>query len=163
MYVGVPTAPPPPPRGARRLTACPADPQGLGQPKGWGGSPSPPIQPPKRSHSPRGHKLAGGGPRGWVPSQWRPKCRRWWLRLEALHLQATQPTSPLKTSVTVCWQSPQSGCYPSSHYIFSLHGALALWYTHVNSGSLPCAPLCGDPLYHMLEMPTFPSTVLSTL
>ena len=33
----------------------------------------------------------------------------------------------------------------------------------VNSGSLPCAPRCGDPLYHMLESPTFPSTVLSTL
>ena len=38
-----------------------------------------------------------------------------------------------------------------------------LVYTHVNSGSFPCAPLCGDPLYHMLETPTFPSTVLSTL
>ena len=36
-------------------------------------------------------------------------------------------------------------------------------YTHVNSGSLPCALLCGDPLYHMLETPTFPSTILSTL
>ena len=33
----------------------------------------------------------------------------------------------------------------------------------VNSGSLPCAPRCGDPLYHMLESPTFPSTVLSTV
>ena len=39
----------------------------------------------------------------------------------------------------------------------------ALWYTHVNSGSVACAPLCGDPLYHMLETPTFPSTILSTL
>ena len=36
----------------------------------------------------------------------------------------------------------------------------ALWYTHVNSGSLPCAPRCGDPLYNVLETPTFPSTSL---
>ena len=27
----------------------------------------------------------------------------------------------------------------------------ALWYTHVNFGSLPCAPRCGNPLYHMPE------------
>ena len=46
---------------------------------------------------------------------------------------------------------------------FCLPHQRALWYTHVNSGSLPCAPRCGDPLYHMLESPTFPSTVLSTL
>ena len=46
---------------------------------------------------------------------------------------------------------------------FCLPQQRALCYTHVNSGSLPCAPLCGDPLYHMLETPTFPSTVLSTL
>ena len=32
-----PPPPPPPPRGARRLTARPADPQGLGQPGGGGG------------------------------------------------------------------------------------------------------------------------------
>ena len=51
---------PPPPRGAWRLTARPADPQGLGQPRGGG---SPPLQPPKLSHTPRGHTLAGGGPR----------------------------------------------------------------------------------------------------
>ena len=46
---------------------------------------------------------------------------------------------------------------------FCLPHQRALWYTHVNSGSLPCPPRCGDPLYHMLESPTFPSTVLSTL
>ena len=46
---------------------------------------------------------------------------------------------------------------------FCLPHHRALWYTHVNSGSLPCAPRCGDPLYHMLETPTFPSKVLSTL
>ena len=33
--------PPTPPRGARRLTARPADPQGLGQPRGGGGVPPP--------------------------------------------------------------------------------------------------------------------------
>ena len=33
---------PPPPRGARQLTARPADPQGLGQPRGGG---SPPYNP----------------------------------------------------------------------------------------------------------------------
>ena len=33
--------PPTPPRGARRLTARPADPQGLGQPRGEGGVPPP--------------------------------------------------------------------------------------------------------------------------
>ena len=44
---------PPPPRGARRLTARPADPQGLGQPRGgegspppWGGGVPPPHSPP---------------------------------------------------------------------------------------------------------------------
>ena len=65
--------PTPPPQGARRLTARPADPQGLGQPRGGEGSPPPPLwggggppptpQPPKLSHTPRGHTLAGGGPR----------------------------------------------------------------------------------------------------
>ena len=38
--------PPTPPRGARRLTAQPADPQGLGQPRGGEGSPPPPYSPP---------------------------------------------------------------------------------------------------------------------
>ena len=33
-----------PPRGARRLTARPADPQGLGQPRGGGGVPPPPSE-----------------------------------------------------------------------------------------------------------------------
>ena len=40
MYVGVPTDPP---RGAQRLTARPADPQGLGQPRGGEGPPPPPF------------------------------------------------------------------------------------------------------------------------
>ena len=42
MYVGIP--PPPPPaasRGARRLTARPANPQGLGQLRGGGDPPLP--------------------------------------------------------------------------------------------------------------------------
>ena len=34
---------------------------------------------------------------------------------------------------------------------FCLPHQRALWYTHVNSRSLPCASRCGDPLYHMLE------------
>ena len=66
----------PPPRGARRLTARPADPQGLGQPRGGEGSPPPlrrgvgvppppPLQPPKLSNTPRGHTLAGASPRAW--------------------------------------------------------------------------------------------------
>ena len=49
--------PPTPPGGARRLTARPADPQGLGQPRGgkgspppfgggWGSPPPPPYSPP---------------------------------------------------------------------------------------------------------------------
>ena len=46
---------------------------------------------------------------------------------------------------------------------FCLPHRRALWYTHVNSGSLPCAPLCGDPLYHILETPIFPSTILNNL
>ena len=62
---------PPPPRGARRLTARPANPQGLGQPRpppppslggGWGSSP--PLQPPKWLHTPWGHTLPGSSPRG---------------------------------------------------------------------------------------------------
>ena len=52
MYVGVPTDPP---RGARRLTARPADPQGLGQPKG--GGPPPPAAPKTVAH-PVTHWLA---------------------------------------------------------------------------------------------------------
>ena len=46
---------------------------------------------------------------------------------------------------------------------FCLPHQRALLYTHVNSGSLPWALRCGHPLYHMLETPTFPSTILSTL
>ena len=59
--LGYPLTPPPPTRGARRLTARPAGPQGLGQPRG--GGPPPLLQPPKRLHTPRGHALAGGSPR----------------------------------------------------------------------------------------------------
>ena len=63
MYVAVPPPPqPPPPRGARRMTARPADPQSLGQPREGG---PPPPQPPKLSHTPRGHTWAGGGPHAW--------------------------------------------------------------------------------------------------
>ena len=57
--------PPPPPRGARRLTARPADPQGLGQPRGGEGSPRP--YSPQNCRTPLGvtHWLAaapvGGG------------------------------------------------------------------------------------------------------
>ena len=65
MYVGVPTDPPPHPWGARRLTARLADPQGLGQPRGGGPRLPTPLQPPKLSHTPRGHTLAGGGPHEW--------------------------------------------------------------------------------------------------
>ena len=66
--------PPTPLPGAWRLTARPADPQGLGQPRGGGwGSPAP-LQPPKLSHTPRGHTLAGGGPRGYAPA---PEGRVW--------------------------------------------------------------------------------------
>ena len=61
MYVGVPTDPPPPPPGSlaadrptRRLPR-------FGSTKG---GEAPPIQPPKRLHTPQGHTLAGGGPRG---------------------------------------------------------------------------------------------------
>ena len=36
---------------------------------------------------------------------------------------------------------------------FCLQHKRALWHTHVNCGSLPCALPCGDPLYHMLESP----------
>ena len=49
--------PPTPPRLARRLTARPADPQGLGQPRGGGPPPPPPLgggwgPPPPPPHSP---------------------------------------------------------------------------------------------------------------
>ena len=53
---------PPAPRRARRLTAQPANPRGLGQPRG-GGSPRPPLQTPTRLHTPRGHTLACSRPR----------------------------------------------------------------------------------------------------
>ena len=53
--------PTPPPRGAQWLTARPADPQGLGQPR-EGGSPPPPPYNPQNGCTPRGHTLAGGGP-----------------------------------------------------------------------------------------------------
>ena len=73
MYVGVPTDPP---RGARRLTARPADPQGLGQPRGGGvpppfgggwGSPPPPYSPPN-CRTPLGvtHWLAPAPVELWV-------------------------------------------------------------------------------------------------
>ena len=54
MYVGDP----PPPRGARRLTARPADPQGLGPPRG--GEPPPPPTAPQNCRTPLGvtHWLA---------------------------------------------------------------------------------------------------------
>ena len=57
MYVGVPTDPP---RGARRLTARPADPQGLGQPRGGEGPPPPPPYSPPNFRTPLGvtHWLA---------------------------------------------------------------------------------------------------------
>ena len=49
--------------------------KGLGQRRGGvgspppseGGPPPPPLQPPKLSNTPRGHTLAGGGPRGGRP------------------------------------------------------------------------------------------------
>ena len=47
-----------------------------------------------------------------------------------------------------------------------MHGAphhTTCTYKHDNCGSLPCPPCSGDPLYHMWELPTFPSTVLITL
>ena len=49
--------PPTPPRGARRLTARPPTPKV--QPRA-----PPPLQPPKRLHTPQGHTLADGGVRG---------------------------------------------------------------------------------------------------
>ena len=58
--------PPPPPRGAWRLAARPADPQGLGQPRG--GDAPPPPNSPQNCHTPRGHTLVGGGPRVLPPS-----------------------------------------------------------------------------------------------
>ena len=70
---------PPPPRGARRLTAQPANPQGLGQPRGGGVPPTP--QPPKRLQTPRGHTLASVGSRGWV-------CRKCRLAHAPCHTQS---------------------------------------------------------------------------
>ena len=59
--LGYPTTPPPPP-GARQLTARPTDPQGLGQPRGgWG---SPPPKAPKIVAHPSGSHI------GWR----RPPC-----------------------------------------------------------------------------------------
>ena len=46
---------PPPPRGAWRLTARPADPQGLGQPKGGGEAPPPPTAPKTVAHPSGSH------------------------------------------------------------------------------------------------------------
>ena len=65
-YVCWGTHRPPPPLGAWRLTARPANPQGLGRPRGGWGSPPPPYSPQKLSHTPRGHTLAGGGPCGAI-------------------------------------------------------------------------------------------------
>ena len=64
MYVEVPTDPPPPGE-ARRLTARPADPRGLGQPRG-GGEGSPPPTAPKTVAHPSGSHI------GWQ----RPPCPR---------------------------------------------------------------------------------------
>ena len=79
------------------------------------------------------------------------------------------PCSTFQHSAPLFWDSQFSysrtgGGVEASAYTSSIQIQIhILWYTHVNSGSLPCAPRCGDPLYHMLETPTFPSTVLSTL
>ena len=65
--------PTPPPRGARRLTARPADPKVWVNQGGGEGSPPPPPPPPtdpKLSHTPRGHTLAGGGPRAPGTPSW---------------------------------------------------------------------------------------------
>ena len=57
------------PRGARRLTARPANPQDLGQPRGggggfpWGGVGVAPPTAPKWLHTPWRHTLAGSSPR----------------------------------------------------------------------------------------------------
>ena len=55
--------PTPPPRGAWRLTARPADPQGLGQPRG-GGAPPPPTAPKTGAH-PSGSHI------GWRRPPWK--------------------------------------------------------------------------------------------
>ena len=70
MYVGVPTDPP---RGACRLTARPADPQGLGQPRG-GRGPPPPYSP-QNCRTPLGvtHWLAAAR----VHALWLALCFLW--------------------------------------------------------------------------------------
>ena len=60
--------PTPPPWGARRLTARPGDLQGLGQPE----APPPPLQPPKRLHTPWVTHWLGAAPVWW------PQRRRQW-------------------------------------------------------------------------------------
>ena len=62
---------------------------------------------------------------------------------------------------------PHVSCMVKSIYTLSTCQYGKLRFPHVPIFLMcsfsSCAPLCGDPLYHMLETPTFPSTVLSTL
>ena len=67
--LGYPPSPPPPPPGEPG-----GRPPDSPTPKVWvnqgGGGTPPPLQPPKLSHTPRGHTLAGGGPRALYAGRW---------------------------------------------------------------------------------------------
>ena len=124
-YVCWGTHRPPPPWGARRLTARPADPQGLGQPRGGEGS-APPYSP-QNCRTPLGvtHWLAAApmtgdvsnlptcgpllflstsAPRSWGPPRRHRQCT------QSAHLWATADfvprSKPLRTPQTVGVTNP---------------------------------------------------------
>ena len=63
-YVCWGTHRPPPPPGGPAADRPTRRPPRFRSTKGGGRAPPPPLQPPKLSHTPRGHALAGGGPHG---------------------------------------------------------------------------------------------------
>ena len=84
MYVGVPTDPPPP--GSPAADHPTRRPPRFRSTKGGGGRGPPPLQPSKRSHTPRGHTLAGGGPCALLVAlchrhleSWFPLCVSLWV------------------------------------------------------------------------------------
>ena len=117
---------PPTPPGSLAADRPTRRPPRFGSTKGGG---SPPLQPPKLSHTPRGHTLAGGGPRSaWLlpfsGELWMVAVIPWWslegcsyflVDFGLISLPALQMTSPGNKPQT------QKGRYdgpnsPGSHF-----------------------------------------------
>ena len=86
---------------------------GLGQPRGGGGVPPPlrrgvgvpppPLQPPKLSNTPRGHTLAGGGPRASTPDVMAPHGTRRTTRSAAIcRYGPGLPTTTVIVNTSLC-------------------------------------------------------------